>query len=305
MLSLSVLIPCAVAGMHAPGDWQPFGRPESYGQLSVISLDEQEVFARREVTRGYQVVRPESELSAELGGNTSMGNVGTSVLYARFQAGYRWGWNRLGMDGLALYGQAMVDANGDGMLDETERSSGFERNAQRFVTDGRYDRYLNPVNSVYLMAGWMNNPFSGYERRLHGQSGYSRFLVATDSHELVGETGFDVAHERYVIDVDPREDWVYAGRGFLSWTTSVDELIQVGNSFESFVNVEAPEDVRLIGEVSLLLRASNVLSVKTTYLVEHETTPIEGFRPTDQMMALTLVGSLFGQLPEPVGPPVP
>lgn len=300
---LSLLVPAALAGMNPPGDWQPFGPPESYGRLSVISLDEQEVFQRREVTRGYQMLQPESELSAELGGNTSMGNVGTSVLYARFQAGYRWGWNRLSMEGLALYGQSMVDANGDGMLDESERAGGFERTAQRFDTDARYDRYLNPVNSVYLTAGWMNNPFSGYDRRLHGQSGYSRFLVAADSHEVVGETGFDVAHERYVPDVLPREDWVYSARGFVSWTTNVEELIQVGNSFESFVNVEEFEDVRLIGEVSLSLRASNVLSVKTTYLVEHETTPIEGFRPTDQMMALTLVGSLFGQLPEPAGPP--
>jgi putative salt-induced outer membrane protein YdiY len=302
---LSLLIPAALAGMHPPSDWQPFGSPEDYGRLSVISLDEQEIYERRDFTRGYQMLRPESDLSAELGGNTSMGNVGTSVLYARFQAGYRWGWNRLSLKGLALYGQSMVDANGDGMLDEAERSGGFDRTAQRFVADARYDRYLNTVSSVYLMAGWMNNPFSGYERRLHGQSGYSRFLLAADSHEVVGETGFDVAHERYVPDVLPREDWVYSARGFVSWTSHVEEMIELGHSFESFVNVEAPEDVRLIGEVSLSLRASNILSVKTTYLVEHETTPIEGFRPTDQMMALTLVGSLFGQLPEPVGPPEP
>ncbi len=302
---LGLLVPLAAAGMQAPAGWQPFGPPPRLHALSVTSLDDQEVFERREIAPGYEMVRPESELSAELGGNTSMGNVGTSVLYARFQSGYRWGWNRLSLYGLSLYGRSMIDANGDGTLDDNERAIGFQRTAQRFVVDTRYDRFVGPMNSVYLMAGWMNNPFTGYERRLHGQSGYSRFLVATDGHELVGETGFDVAHERYVEEVLPREDLVYAARGFLSWTTTVDDMIQVGNSFESFVNVEEPEDVRMIGEVSLSLRASNVLSVKTTYLIEHETTPIDGFRETDQMMALTLVASLFGQLPEPVGPPLP
>jgi len=302
---LCLLVPLATAGMQVPGDWQPFGAPPRLHAMSVISLDEQEVFERRDLIPGYEMLRPESELSAELGGNTSMGNVGTSVLYARFQASYRWGWNRLSLKGLALYGRSMIDANGDGTLDDVERDIGFERTSQRFVVDGRYDRFIGPLNSVYMMAGWMNNPFSGYVRRLHGQGGYSRFLVAADGHELVGEAGFDVAHERYVEEVLPREDMVYAGRGFLSWTTTVDEMIQLGNSFESFVNVETPEDVRLIGEVSLSLRASNILSVKTTYLVEHETTPIDGFRETDQMMALTLVASLFGQLPEPVGPPAP
>jgi|GEM_PF-1375615 len=302
---LGLLVPVALAGMHPPGDWQPFGPPPRLHALSVTSLDEQEVFERREITQGYEMLRPESEVSGELGGNTSMGNVGTSVLYARFQAGYRWGWNRLSLKGLSLYGRSMVDANGDGTLDDSERAIGFERTSQKFVTDARYDRFLGRLNSVYMMGGWMNNPFTGYARRLHGQSGFSRFLVAQETHEVVGETGFDVAHERYVEEVEPREDMVYAARGYLSWTTTVDEMIQLGNSFESFVNVEQPEDVRLIGEVSLSLRASNVLSVKTTYLVEHETTPIEGFRETDQMMALTLVASLFGQLPEPVGPPVP
>ena len=105
---LPLLASAALAGMHPPGDWEPFGPPESYGRLSVISLDEQEVFERREVTRGYHMLRPETDMSAELGGNTSMGNVGTSVLYARFQAAYRWGWNRLSMEGLALYGLSLI-----------------------------------------------------------------------------------------------------------------------------------------------------------------------------------------------------
>ena len=150
----------------------------------------------------------------------------------------------------------------------------------------------------------MNDPFSGYLRRLHGQSGYSRFLVATDEHEFVGESGFDVAHEVYVVETLLPPDWVYSARGFVGWTTTVDDTLQLVESVESFVNVENTDDVRVIGEFSLALKATTVLSVKTSYIIEHGTVPVPGYRETDQMMALTLVASLFGRLPEPVGPPL-
>ncbi|MGB0638587.1 MAG: DUF481 domain-containing protein, partial [Myxococcota bacterium] len=53
-------------------------------------------------------------------------------------------------------------------------------------------------------------------------------------------------------------------------------------------------DVRIIGEVALSMKATDVFSVKTTYQIEHATLPLEGFRSTDQTMAFTLVASMFG-----------
>ena len=140
----------------------------------------------------------------------------------------------------------------------------------------------------------MNDPFSGYLRRVHGQSGFSQFLVEAEGHEVVGETGFDVAHERYVAEVFPREDRVYSARGFMGWTATVSEAFQVNNSVESFLNVANTEDIRITGDVALAMKASDVLSVKTSYHIEHATLPIEGFRTTDQTMAFTLVASMFG-----------
>jgi putative salt-induced outer membrane protein YdiY len=147
---------------------------------------------------------------------------------------------------------------------------------------------------VYVLGGWMNDPFTGYLRRIHGQSGVSQFLVEAEGHEVVGETGFDVAFERYVPDVEPRTDRVYSARGFMGWTATVSEAFQVNNSVESFLNVEDTDDLRIKGEVALSMKASDIFSVKTSYHVEHATLPIEGFRTTDQTMAFTLVASMFG-----------
>ena len=274
------------------GDWTPYRQPTSVRRLSVISLLDEEVFERRSPEKGRLLHQPESRLDVEAGGTSAMGNVGTSVLFSRFSASHRWDWNRVSMKGRAEYGQSVVDQNGDGTIDDFERDTGFERTSQHFEVDGRYDLFLGRLTSTYVLTGWMNNPFTGYQRRLHGQTGLSQFLVELDEHEVVGEAGLDLAHEVYVPEVELDEDKVYSARGFVGWTAQVSESFTVDQSVESFLNVEDRRDLRVIGEVGLSLKATNMLSVRTTYLVEHATLPIEGFRKTDQIMAFTLVASL-------------
>ena len=264
-------------------------------QLSVVGLDDQEIFERRSPEKGSVVHEAESKLNLEAGGNSAMGNVGTSVLVSRLEGSHRWDWHRLSMKGRAEYGQSIVDQNGDGTIDDFERAIGFERTSQHFEVDGRYDRFLGRLTSTYLLAGWMNDPFTGYQRRLHSQTGLSQFLVEQDEHEVVGEAGFDLAHERYVAEVELADDRVYSARGFLGWTVAVSDSFELDKSVESFLNVEDRNDVRVIGEVGLSIKATDLLSVRTSYLVEHATLPIEGFRETDQNMAFTVVATVVNR----------
>lgn len=261
-------------------------------RISVVGLDEQDVFERRDPEKGSAIQEAESKLDLEAGGNSAMGNVGTSVLVSRLQGSHRWDWHRLSVKGRAEYGQSIVDQNGDGTIDDFEREVGFERTSQHFEVDGRYDRFLGRLTSTYVLAGWMNDPFTGYQRRLHSQTGLSQFLVEQDEHEVVGEAGFDLAHERYVAEVEIPDDRVYSARGFLGWTVDVSDSFALEQSVESFLNVEDRRDVRVIGEVGLSLKATTLLSVRTSYLVEHATLPIEGFRETDQTMAFTVVATV-------------
>ncbi len=291
MIGLLLLATSSWAHTDAPGAWL-VADTESF---TVISLDDELVFDRRVPEKGMSFQKPETRLSIEAGGNTSMGNVGTSVLFSRFYADHRWAWNRISTKGRAEYGRAIADINGDGTIDDFERAAGFERTSQHFEADVRYDRFLGRLNSVYMLAGWMNDPFMGYLERIHGQTGYSQFLLESDDHEIVGETGFDIAREVYVPEVSVSEDLVYAARGFVGWTTNLADAFQINSSGESFLNVENTDDLRIKGEVALSMKANDVLSVKTSYLVEHATLPVEGFRETDQTMAFTLVASMFRQ----------
>ena len=288
MILVSLITTAALANV----DRSTLDGPRPSAQFSVISLDDEVVFERRDPVKGSVAQKPETRVDLEAGGNSSMGNVGTAVLVSRFEGAHRWDWHRLSMKGRAEFGQSIVDQNGDGTIDEAERAVGFERTSQHFEVDGRYDRFLGRLTSTYLLAGWMNDPFTGYQRRLHSQTGLSQFLVERDEHEVVGEAGFDVAHERYVAEVEQRDDRVYSARGFVGWTFEVSDTFALDQSVESFLNVEDKEDLRVIGEVGVSLRASDRLSVRTSYLVEHATLPIEGFRETDQTMAFTLVATV-------------
>ncbi len=293
MTGLLLFVTPALA--HVGQGLPEYGPRPTEAQLSVISLNDEEVFERRDPEKGTAVHEPETRLNLEAGGNSAMGNVGTSVLISRFEGSHRWDWHRLSMKGRAEYGQSIVDQNGDGTIDDFERAIGFERTSQHFEVDGRYDRFLGRLTSTYLLAGWMNDPFTGYQRRLHSQTGLSQFLVEQDEHELVGEAGFDLAHERYVAEVELADDRVYSARGFIGWTFEVSDTFALDQSVESFLNVEDREDMRVIGEVGLSLKATNLLSVRTSYLVEHATLPIEGFRETDQNMAFTVVATVVSR----------
>lgn len=293
MSLLFLAIPLAAA--HVPQTDESYWTRRTPENFSVISLDGEQIFERRTPEKGVSFQSPESKVDVEAGGTSAMGNVGTSVLFSRFYADHRWKLHKLSVKGRAEYGQSIVDQNGDGTIDDFERDAGFERTSQHFEVDGRYDLYLGRLTSSYILAGWMNDPFTGYQRRVHGQTGLSQFFVELDEHEVVGETGFDVAHELYVPEVATAEDLVYSARGFLGWTATVSETFEVDQSVESFLNVEDRRDLRVIGAVALSMKATDILSVRTSYLVEHASLPVEGFRKTDQTMAFTLVATLKGR----------
>lgn len=257
------------------------------------AMDAEEVFDEAEKETDL-VDKPGATLSAEFGASITGGNTQTTVLSGSVTGGYRWDGNGLSGQGLGEYGRSIVDADGDGTLSAAERRAGYQRTAQKLAVDLRYDRYLDQRDSLYLLAGYLNDPFSGYELRVHGQTGFSRSLVDTHVHTLTGELGFDVAREVYTSGVVPAADTRYYGRGFLGWVGTLNDSAQFGQSLEAFDDLENFSDIRLISETALTVRASEILSLKAGYRVEYDSVPVSGYRNTDQKLAITLVASLFG-----------
>jgi putative salt-induced outer membrane protein YdiY len=246
---------------------------------------------------------PVTMLAAEVGANSGYGNAVSSIVYTNVDAAYRWGWKKLTVDNNVEVGRAVVDADGDGTISDEEREVGYQSTSEEFSIDLRYDRYLNSRGALYGLGGWLRDPFSGYEIRVHGQAGYSRVVMDDEAQSLVAELGADVAREVYTEGVDPRRAWHYSARVDLEWSAQITDDLVFEETMEAFVNVENPRDIRVLSEMSLTLTATDILSVKTTYQVTHDTVPVDGYRTTDQTIALTLVAGMLRSRVPPTSDP--
>src|SRR4051794_33414549 len=89
---------------------------------------------------GQKFDKPESHLSVELGGAWTTGNTVSFSLNGALAGSHRWLRNKLTLNLGANVGRAIVDTNGDGHLDATERAVGDVETAKKYGGDLRYDR---------------------------------------------------------------------------------------------------------------------------------------------------------------------
>ncbi len=239
------------------------------------------------------VEEPETTVSVELGGVLAAGNVDYQTAQGRGVVNHRWAANGLGLVVTGNLGRSIVDEDGDGILSPAERQVGYQETARRVHGVGRYDRFFGARSSIYVLAGALFDPFSGYDLRTNEQIGVSRKLVDKETFTFVGELGLDYAQENYVDGVVPNSADILAARVFLgtAWTPSED--VSISNELEIYENVLTPEDLRLLDTFAVSARLSDVFSVKTSYALVFDNVPVEGFLKTDQVVMLTLVASLL------------
>ena len=255
-----------------------------------VALAEDSAFA---TTDASVFDEPEADLSAELGGTFAGGNAVYRTVNGALAAGYRWQRNKLSLDGSVAIGQAIIDAEGDGIIDDADRATGLQENARRYQADLRYDRFLTERDALYVLAGAFVDPYAGYDLRAHEQLGYARILVASDATELRAEVGFDVAQEFYVEGIDPATANIYAAKVLLGLTHQLNESVSVAEQVEVYENVIDPADVRVINGASVSAALSDVFSLKVSHALTYDNVPVAGYRPLDQTTMVTFVATLL------------
>lgn len=242
---------------------------------------------------GQKFETPETHLSAELGGAWTSGNTATWTVHATLDGSHRAGRNRVTLLGGANVGQSVVDANGDGHLDDAERAAGFVETARRYFADARYDRFVGDRDSFYGLAGALVDPFAGYDTRSHVQIGYSRILVESERSRLIAELGGDVAREDFVDGVDPNLAWVVAARGLVGLEHAFSDDVGFSERVEVYEAVPDFADVRLVNQAALTANLDEVFSVKVSHQLLFDNVPVEGFEKLDQTTLVTLVATLM------------
>jgi putative salt-induced outer membrane protein YdiY len=260
--------------------------------LSVLSARaEDSTFAG--AAAGTAAEKSVTAASADLGAAWTSGNTETLTVNAAGHGSHMWERNKLGLEIVVNFGQTVADANADGFLDETERDAGYTKNAEHYQADLRYDRFLSDKNSLYALAGALMDEFAGYDSRVHGQLGYSRYFVKNDTTEFVGEIGADVANEDYVDGVDPNRATIVAAREMLGIKHKFNDSVSLEEKIEAYENVQDFDDLRVLNGIALTSQVSGKVSIKLSHTLTFDNVPVEGFEKLDQTAMATVVVTLL------------
>ena len=110
----------------------------------------------------------------------------------------RAGNNRLSLDAMAAYGESRNRVIPAVVTSEADITRAKVVVVNTMLARARYDRFLTTRNSVYGLAQVARDTVARKEVFGGAQVGYSRLLVATAAHEVVGEVGYDFSYESYV-----------------------------------------------------------------------------------------------------------
>ena len=236
----------------------------------------------------------ETHLSAELGASLTTGNTDFWTVQSTLAGSHRAEANKVSLVTGALWGRAVVDADGDGTLSKEEVDAGRTDNARKVFGDLRYDRFLGErKNSLYVLGGALHDPFSGYDLRTHEQLGYSRLLLDDKSTELVAEVGIDYAQEDYVEGVDPNAANILAGRAMLGFQHSLNDTVGFADTVEVYENLRDFQDARILNTASLNVALNEKLALKLSHQLTWDNVPVEGYLKLDQTSMVTVVAGIL------------
>jgi hypothetical protein len=222
-------------------------------------------------------------------GNSQSRNGTLSVTGSR-QAGS----DKISLDGAVAYGRSNILVP---LLDPiTGNVVGFGRQPETTTNEwrakGRYDRFLTPNNSLYLLGQLGADRIAGKELAGGGQIGYSRQLVKNEQQTIVAELGYDFAFERYIQTPDRTLDpvTIHSARVFAGELFKLSSDTGITASFEALFNlntekaanasdpngpneVKAFKDTRLIGKAGLTTTLWKDLSFGFGFTLRYDQNP--------------------------------
>ncbi|MCB9762135.1 MAG: DUF481 domain-containing protein [Alphaproteobacteria bacterium] len=280
--------------------------------LAAPALAQDPDFAQAEFAEAEELDAPVNTLSAELGATWSTGNAPMASANGGIDAGRKWGSNKVSVDAGAAFTRAAGDGDGDGVLNEAERTAGFRSwdwSSRRSFAQARYDRFFGEKNSAYVLAGIESDTLANYKYRAQEQIGYSRLLVSAESFELKGEIGLNYVQEKYVAGSElwtegAAVDYHFpAARLMLGAAWTVNENVKLTEKVEAFENLLtvagpfAENDLRVYNTAALSVKLTDMFSLKLSHRLAFDNVPVVtndiAAAKLDQTTMLTFVASIF------------
>ena len=172
------------------------------------------------------------------------------------------------------------DADGSGAIDADELSSTSATSAKNLALTLRYDRYLRPLDALYVAAlGAIDEP-AGKEFQGGGQLGYSRGVYVSKPHEVLAEIGYDLSYLRLAAG---SSSTIHSLRAFVGYKGAIREDTTVEASIEGLFNgneitfgtrrAAAFEGTRLNGTIGVTTTLSSKLSLGASFAAKFDNFP--------------------------------
>ncbi|MFO7963462.1 MAG: DUF481 domain-containing protein [Desulfobacterales bacterium] len=161
-----------------------------------------------------------------------------------------------------------------------------ETSAERYASEIRVDYLCTDRLYTAAFAGWEKDRFDGLDNRFYaGPTVGYKFLIGP-RHFFKFESGLNVVYEAYT---DETEENFVKGRGFGEYRYSFSEKTNFTQTLELLTNVQEMSDYDLRSKTSLLTSISDLLSLKTSYVLDYDNDPPAGTEYTDRFLSVTLV----------------
>ena len=236
----------------------------------------------------------------------STGNSRTTTITAGANAIRKDKDNKVELTITGAYARATTrtagDANGDGAIQESELDTATATSAENASAKLRADRYLTPLDALYLAAlAGIDRP-AGKDFQGGFQAGYSRGLYKDKYSEVLGEVGYDLTHMRLT---SGDTSTIHSGRAFVGYKGQIKKETAVEASLEALINgntitygmreAKLAEATRLIGIVGVTTALSTKISLTASFTAKYDNFPAPlakigalpfapGFEPTSEKL---------------------
>ncbi|MEJ5165555.1 MAG: DUF481 domain-containing protein, partial [Thermoanaerobaculia bacterium] len=159
-------------------------------------------------------------------------------------------------------------------------------NSERYRANLKGIRSLTSKLDYFLMLDWERDKFSGFENRSSISTGIGYKILSSEKDFLSGEAGISYIKEEYVSS--EKEDYL-AGLFGIKYIHNWTEKSKFQQKIVYIPNFEEGSKWRGESETSAQASLTDRMALKFSFLLRYQNEPLEGFKKTDTITALSLV----------------
>lgn len=159
-------------------------------------------------------------------------------------------------------------------------------NSERYRANLKGLRSFTPKLDYFLLLDWERDKFSGFENRAGISTGIGYKILSSEKDLFYGEAGFSYFKEDYVSSQE--EDYL-AGLFGIKYIHNWTEKSKFQQKIVYIPNFEEGSKWRGESETSAQASLTDRMALKFSFLLRYQNEPLEGFKKTDTITALSLV----------------